>query len=79
LKKRGITMKVQVFGVKWETDNTPEDSEVLGTLPTNVVLDIPNWVDTNDEEELLDFISDELSNEYGFLHNGWPYHKLIEE
>ena len=49
---------------------TKEDmDEILSTLPTEV--EIPNYLITDDEDDLLDEVSDWLSDEYGFCHDGF--------
>ena len=61
--------------IKWDVtdgaeDMTKEDmDEILLTLPTEV--EIPNYLITDDEDDLLDEVSDWLSDEYGFCHDGF--------
>lgn len=55
---------MRAINIKWDTDDT---MEVLESLPTK--MEIPE--DMTDEED----ISDWLSNETGFCHNGF---ELVE-
>lgn len=60
---------VKVYGVKWdEADDLNQDVEII----------ISENVNVNDTEELECFISDELSNKYGFCHLGWGSYKIIK-
>ena len=66
---------MRAVNIKWDItdgaeDMTKEDmDEILLTLPTEV--EIPNYLITDDEDDLLDEVSDWLSDEYGFCHNGF--------
>ena len=66
---------MRAVNIKWDVtdgaeDMTKEDmDEILLTLPTEV--EIPNYLITDDEDDLLDDISDWLSDEYGFCHDGF--------
>ena len=66
---------MRAVNIKWDVtdgaeDMTKEDmDEILLTLPTEV--EIPNYLITDDEDDLLDEVSDWLSDEYGFCHNGF--------
>ena len=66
---------MRAVNIKWDVtdgaeDMTKEDmDEILLTLPTEV--EIPNYLITDDEDDLLDEVSDWLSNEYGFCHDGF--------
>ena len=66
---------MRAVNIKWDVtdgaeDMTKEDmDEILLTLPTEV--EIPNYLITNDKDDSLDDISDWLSDEYGFCHNGF--------
>ena len=65
---------MKAVNIKWDVtdgaeDMTKEDmDEILSTLPTEV--EIPSYLIT-DEDDLLDDISDWLSDEYGFCHDGF--------
>ena len=66
---------MRAVNIKWAVtdgaeDMTKEDmDELLLTLPTEV--EIPNYLITDDEDDLLDEVSDWLSDEYGFCHDGF--------
>ena len=65
---------MRAVNIKWDVtdgaeDMTKEDmDEILLTLPTEV--EIPSYLIT-DEDDLLDDISDWLSDEVGFCHDGF--------
>ena len=66
---------MRAVNIKWDVtdgaeDMTKEDmDEILLTLPTEV--EIPNYLITDDEDDLLDEVSDWLSDKYGFCHDGF--------
>lgn len=66
---------MRAVNIKWDVtdgaeDMTKEDmDEILSTLPTEV--EIPDYLTTDDEDDLLDDVSDWLSDEYGFCHDGF--------
>lgn len=57
---------MKAVNIKWDTDG---DMELLEELPTEV--EIPDYLITYDEDDLLDNISDWLSDEYGFCHDAF--------
>lgn len=57
---------MKAVNIKWDTDG---DTELLEELPTEV--EIHDYLITDDEDDLLDEISDWLSDEYGFCHDGF--------
>ena len=57
---------MKAVNIKWDTDG---DIELLEELPTEVK--IPDYLITDDEDDLLDDISDWLSDEYGFCHDAF--------
>ena len=57
---------MKAVNIKWDTDG---DVKLLEELPTEV--EIPDYLITDDEDDLLDEISDWLSDEYGFCHDGF--------
>lgn len=61
---------MKVVKIKWDTDG---DKELLKSLPKEI--DITNEFDINDyeddEDQLLDDISDWLSDTYGYCHFGF--------
>ena len=56
---------LKAINIKWDTDR---DMEVFDELPTEI--EIPDYLVT-DEDDLLDDVSDWLSDEYGFCHDGF--------
>ena len=66
---------MKAINIKWDVtdgaeDMTKEDmDEILLTLPTEV--EIPSYLITDNEDDSLDDISDWLSDEYGFCHDGF--------
>ena len=58
---------MKAVNIKW--DVTDGDMELLEELPTEV--EIPDYLITDDEDDLLDDVSDWLSDEYGFCHFGF--------
>ena len=66
---------MKAVNIKWDVTDGAEDmakedmDEILLTLPTEV--EIPNYLITDDEDDLLDEVSDWLSDEYGFCHDGF--------
>lgn len=56
---------MKATNIRWDTDG---DMEVFESLPTEV--EIPDYLVT-DEDDLLDAISDWLSDEVGFCHDGF--------
>lgn len=61
---------MKVVKIKWDTDG---DMKILKSLPKEI--DISNEFDVNDyeddEEQLLDDISDWLTDTYGYCHFGF--------
>lgn len=55
---------MKAINIKWDVD----EIEDLEYLPTEV--EIPSYLIT-DEDDLLDYVSDWLSDEYGFCHDGF--------
>ena len=64
---------MKAVNIKWDVtdgaeDMTKEDiDEILSILPTEV--EIPDYLITNDKDDLLDNVSDWLSDEFGFCHD----------
>lgn len=61
---------MKAYNIKWDTDG---DKKLLKSLPKEVELpaDEFNFDNYEDEDELLDAVSDWLSDEYGFCHDGF--------
>ena len=61
---------MKIINIKWDTDG---DKELLKSLPKEI--DITDEFDVNDyeddEDQLLDDISDWLSDTYGYCHFGF--------
>ncbi len=69
---------MKAINIKWDiTDEVEEmtqkeQNEILAPLPKEVDLSTEFSVeDYDDEEEMLDDISDWLSDNYGYCHNGF--------
>lgn len=66
---------LKAINIKWDTDG---DMEVLNELPTEMI--IPNELEglyKKDREYALEEISDWLSDETGFCHDGFEVVKVI--
>lgn len=66
---------LKAINIKWDTDG---DMEVLNELPTEMI--IPNELEElykKDREYALEEISDWLSDETGFCHDGFEVVKVI--
>ena len=57
---------MKAVNIKWDTDG---DMELLEELPTEV--EIPDYLITDDEDDLLDDVSNWLSDEFGFCHDAF--------
>ena len=69
-EKYGNTVKVKIYNIEWDID---EDDDTV--LPTEIV----NEFDYHgDNDELGDNISDWLTDEYDYCHEGFNY-EIIEE
>ena len=70
-EKYGDTVKVKIFDIEWDMD---EDDDTV--LPNEIV----NEFDYNgDNDELSDNISDWLTDEYDYCHEGFNYEIIKEE
>ena len=58
-------MNMKAINIKWDVD----ELEDLDYLPTEV--EIPDYLTIDDEDDLLYDVSDWLSDEYGFCHDGF--------
>lgn len=61
--------KYVATNIKWDTDGEDVDD-----LPIKVTVEIPN--DIVDEAEIMEFVSDEITNVTGFCHNGFVMKKV---
>lgn len=66
----GDTVKVKIFDIEWDMD---EDDDTV--LPDKIVNEFDY---KGDNDELCDIISDWLTDEYEYCHNGFDF-KIIEE
>lgn len=66
-KRDSAGYECKVSHIQWDVD----DEKDLESLPDTVIVNVPEEVWAADEEE--EWISDYLSDEYGFLHNGFIY------
>ena len=69
-EKYGDTVKVKIFDIEWDMD---EDDDAV--LPTEIVNEFDY---KGDNDELEETITDWLSDEYGYCHEGYDY-EIIEE
>ena len=69
-EKYGDTIKVKIFDIEWDIDE--EDDTVL---PTEIEAEFDYH---GDNDELSDNISDWLTDEYDYCHEGFNY-EIIEE
>jgi hypothetical protein len=71
LHKEGVLNMLKAINIKWDTDG---DTEVLDNLPKEMI--IPNYLEEyycfdKNNKYATEEISDWLSNETGFCHNGF--------
>ena len=57
---------MRAINIKWDTDG---DMELFENLPTEV--ETPDYLRTDDEDDLLDDVSNWLSDEFGFCHDAF--------
>jgi hypothetical protein len=74
---RNDKVKIKVLHVRWEADNMNDVED----LPSDVELEIDadTFTDYENDDDSEELISDELSNQYGFTHNGWASHQIISD
>ena len=68
-------IKCEVSNIEWVYDN----DEDVGEMPDVVNMTICHDCMVTSRDEAIDFISEELSNIYGVLHNGFVVDELIIE
>lgn len=68
-KSNESLLKIKFSNVQWDVDEEDFLSEEL-ILPQNFTVVVPA---PEDDTELSDYLSDWLSDEYGFCHNGFNY------
>lgn len=71
LHKEGVLNMLKAINIKWDTDG---DTEVLNNLPKEMI--IPDYLEEyycfdKNNKYATEEISDWLSNETGFCHNGF--------
>lgn len=61
---------IEVSNIQWDTD---EETAKANDLPTELVLVLGDEIEGTclDEEEIYDRVSEYLSDNYGFCHNGF--------
>lgn len=64
-------LRVEFSNVQWDVDEEDFFSDEDPILPQNFTVDVPAPED--DDTDLSDYLSDWLSDEYGFCHNGFNY------
>lgn len=69
-EKYGDTVKVKIYNIEWDMD---EDDDAV--LPTEIEAEFDYH---GDNDELSDNISDWLTDEYDYCHEGFNY-EIIEE
>lgn len=65
--------KVKVSGIRWEAD----DMEDVADVPTELVIEVPE--DFLNEDDIENYIEDEISNVSGFTHNGWDDYAILDD
>lgn len=70
-------MKFVCYDIKWDTDGSVKDEK---QLPTRMEIeidkeDIEKYNLLKDEDSLVDFLSDAITEETGYCHKGFLYHK----
>lgn len=73
--------KFKVFNILWDVDDAGENDleaqEVLDTLPKEVIVNVTSEdADLNDRIQIADYISNYLSDEFGFCHNGYEFKEI---
>ncbi len=58
--------------IEWDTDGMKADED-CGLPESVVIIDIPNSLDL---EEIVDTVSDEISEVYGFCHQGFELEEI---
>ena len=64
--------RIRVFNIDWDVD----DKKDLENLPTEVRCIVFNGADVeniDNQDEVEDYLSEKLSDDYGFCHNGFDY------
>lgn len=69
------TYSIYVYDIDWDIDDWDGDDDVENDpdLPTEVTVEVPMDVINNGSDAVDDYISNYLSDEYGYCHNGFNY------
>ncbi len=65
-------MLVKVSYINWDTDG-----EAVG-LPSQLLIPIPDHVDTEEVDEVEDYIADTITEDTGFCHKGFGYDIIVD-
>ena len=66
-------MLIHIFNIKWVVDDEDTDEEYAEpNLPTDVYAEVPDVYSTG-SEDIDEYLSNLLSDTYGFLHEGFNY------
>lgn len=71
--RRIIESKLIVTNIKWDTDGEDID------LPKEMEVELPEYIDETDEDEVDEYISDYISDETGFCHYGFDIKEVKTE
>lgn len=68
-------MKYRVTDIEWDVDDPefPGQTALELGLPDAMTVELEDGLDDDEAEE---FISDEITDTYGFCHNGFKYEKI---
>lgn len=74
--------KIKVYDIQWfynyeeflDEMTQEEYDEQFNSEPTEMIVDVTDWgVDENDIEEIEDYLSDYISDESGYYHEGFSW------
>ena len=66
-------MLIHIFNIKWVVDDEDTDEEYAEPeLPDDVYEEVPDVYSTG-SDDLDEYLSNILSDRYGFLHEGFDY------
>ena len=68
-----IESKLIVTNIKWDTDGEDID------LPKEMEVELPEYIDETDEDEVDEYVSDYISDETGFCHYGFDIKEVKTE
>lgn len=72
-KNKVIESKLIVTNIKWDTDGEDID------LPKEMEVELPEYIDETDEDEVDEYVSDYISDETGFCHYGFDIKEVKTE